>query len=684
MVRRGAALRNIGEDVARQPETNPKKNASRSGLAEAMLPETVLPEVLALERQLSESWERPVSVVLAEVVEKICALTGADGAAIALSDNGQLICCASAGDAPSVGSRLQSEAGLTRECFETGQVVVCEDAESDSRVPGWLAQSLRLRSLVAVPIESYGKVLGIVEVLSSRPSAFGASQVDSLQRVSDSLAARCVPPAQIAERRTRRPWILVAAVVALLLASLVLLFLFELQKRPRTASTPVPSSTGAQQQPSPGALQTQPNQAPPVSRAPSATAPSQATEQRLARSEIPELRSAPKVRSVPGSGSARPSVAAPAASPTVANNTGVVGASPSQPSGIGAAPEPKPLDLTELAQSKASVPELTAVLTPFVRSRELTTPQFVLERTVKDRAAGWVTSVAFSADGQHLAAGGSEQKSVKLWDVPTGQELGTVGGEIKGVQALTFSRDGHWLAAESSSNEVMLWDAATRRQVWKLATGKALPPLGKNWVYSIAFSPDGRWLASGVDEKTVRLWDVTSGRAIRDLATEQRSVIYTAFSPDGRLVASGGDGKTIKIWEAATGKELQTLRGHKGDVYAVAFSPDGRWLASASADKTVKIWDLSTGREFHTLTGHRNWVTSLAFSPDGRWLASGSWDNTVKIWDVGSGSEVQTLAGHAHHVYTVAFDTRGRWVASGSEDGSIKLWRLDASRSKWK
>jgi hypothetical protein len=323
-------------------------------------------------------------------------------------------------------------------------------------------------------------------------------------------------------------------------------------------------------------------------------------------------------------------------------------------------------------------PSKTAALIPPihtpVKSIASSLPDFALRSTLKGHS-GWVTSVAFSADGQRLASGSWDQ-TVKFWDVSTGQELVTVASKMKEVQALAFSRDGHWLAAENSSNTVTIWDATTGREIWTLPSNKPLGVLGDSWVYSIAFSPDGRWLASGVDDKTVRLWDVSTGRAVRDLVALRRSVIYSAFSPDGRWLASGGDDKTIRIWEVSTGQEIRRLSGHKKSIYAVAFSPNGRLLASASADRSVRLWDVAAGREVHTLTGHGNVVTSLAFSPDGRWLASGSWDKTVKIWDVETGHELRTLSGHNHPVYTVAFNSRGDRLASGAQDGTIKVWML--------
>jgi len=334
-----------------------------------------------------------------------------------------------------------------------------------------------------------------------------------------------------------------------------------------------------------------------------------------------------------------------------------------------------PLDLPTLsAPAKPPVLAVTTAIPAPVKLTRPHPPEFVLDRTFKAHN-GWVTTVAFTPDSQRLASG-SWDRTVKFWEVSTGEQLGAVANDMKEVQSLAFSRDGHWLATENSSDTTSLRDPSSGKEIRSLPSDKPLGPLGSNWVYSIAFSPDGQWLASAIDDKTVRLWDVNTGQKVRDLTGLRRAVVYIAFSPDGRLLATGDDQKDIRIWDPVTGEEIYKLSGHKKPVYAVAFSPDGRWLASASADKTVKIWDLAIGHELRTLAGHGNMVSSLAFSPDGRWLVSGSWDKTIKIWDVQAGREVQTLAGHDHPVYSVAFDSRGQWLASGSEDGTIKLWRL--------
>ena len=278
-----------------------------------------------------------------------------------------------------------------------------------------------------------------------------------------------------------------------------------------------------------------------------------------------------------------------------------------------------------------------------------------------------ITSVSFSPDGKTLASG-SLDNTIKLWNVTTGQLISTLNGHTSGVASVSFSPDGKTLASGNGDKTIKLWDVVTGQLVNTL-NGHS------NFVASVSFSPDGKTLASGSADNTIKLWDVATGKAFNTL-NGRSPVNSVSFSPDGKTLASGSN-NTIKVWNVATGQLINTLYGDSTGANSVSFSSDGKTLASAdSYDNTIKLWDLTTGKPIDTLDGHSHAVMSISFSPDGKTLASGSSDNTIKLWNVTVGQPIDTLDGHTLPVRSVSFSPDGRTLASGSSDNTIKLWNV--------
>ena len=146
------------------------------------------------------------------------------------------------------------------------------------------------------------------------------------------------------------------------------------------------------------------------------------------------------------------------------------------------------------------------------------------------------------------------------------------------------------LASGSDDDTIRLWDVVTGRHI------ATLRGHGDD-VDVVAFSPDGGVLASGSDDNTIRLWDAITGQHITTLRGHSADIAVgaLAFSPDGGVLASGSDDNTIRLWDAVTGVHKQTLTGPSG-VWSVAFSPDGRTLTSGSGDNTIRLWQFTDTR----------------------------------------------------------------------------------------
>ena len=168
---------------------------------------------------------------------------------------------------------------------------------------------------------------------------------------------------------------------------------------------------------------------------------------------------------------------------------------------------------------------------------------------------GFVTSVAFSPDGQALASG-SWDKTIRFWNPRTAEHSRTLTGHTDRVT-------------------------------------------------SVAFSPNGNMFASGSWDKTVRFWNPHTGKTHRDTASSRitnetfTSVVAADADGDSYWFASGSLDDAVWLWwgyglTSRASRYKLTESGHTSDVSSVAFSADERTLASGSHDNTVKLWYVYT------------------------------------------------------------------------------------------
>src|SRR6266852_5711628 len=126
--------------------------------------------------------EPELQAILEEAIEG----TGATGAAIALSTEDAVCCRASTGaPAPEVGTRFHAGISLPGLCLGTGEILLCNDTNTDRRVDSQLCKETGIQSVLVLPIKQNAKVVGVLEVLSIKPNAFNQHDATAMSKLAD-------------------------------------------------------------------------------------------------------------------------------------------------------------------------------------------------------------------------------------------------------------------------------------------------------------------------------------------------------------------------------------------------------------------------------------------------------------------------------------------------------------------
>lgn len=390
-------------------------------------------------------------------------------------------------------------------------------------------------------------------------------------------------------------------------------------------------------------------------------------------------------------------------------------------------------------------------------------------------SGGRVTSLDITPDGTRIAAG-STDSLVHLWDVstPATPVAGPVlAGAASWVNDVAFSDDGELLAAASSDKRLWVWHTGDGTLTQSFAHPTTL--LTTSW------SPDGRSLYTGAADGVVRQWTYPGstlsgfasipgqgvfGRSVLVAASSDGIRLWDAADPDNptllsltaapagvhldgavdvsdslSLVVAGDDSGGLHFWDIRDPAEpvfVTSKHVHTGFVEGVTFDRTGTRLAVAADDSSVTLWDLSSGipdeptsrlpdlggfaytASFspdattlviavfagqvliadvadlsaprlvgEPLTGPRGYVYSAAISPDGRTIAAGGNDKSIWLWDIADRAAPKPIGrpllwadGYATNVI---FSPDGRLLAGGMTDGTVRLWDLAdrAAPERW-
>ena len=342
-------------------------------------------------------------------------------------------------------------------------------------------------------------------------------------------------------------------------------------------------------------------------------------------------------------------------------------------------------------------------------------------------------SVAFSADGNQLSAGGRTR-----WDLRTGRGLRLTAAPSDKLFGWP-SPDGKLIAMFAPNNStITILETPSGRQLQTLTRTTV-----NDGVSRVRFSPDARLLAATYMEaqgtqrpgampslqSQVKIWDVTSGRELQTL-TLSSSPNEIGFSADSRVLATIASPGEVALWDVASGARLRDLTASPmskmGNLSTLpnpgslpnlgTMKPGSMPTMPNMADMTAMINNVLGTMAAGTMGKS---VTSVAFSPDGHVLATGGVESKsnldlttmanpanqkkskgnkppttqdimkdlkveaigqVVFWDTATGQQLGAIKGHGKGVTSVVFSRDGKLLASSGTDNTIKIWDVASKR----
>ena len=280
---------------------------------------------------------------------------------------------------------------------------------------------------------------------------------------------------------------------------------------------------------------------------------------------------------------------------------------------------------------------------------------------------GGVLAMAIHPSGTAFATAGQDGR-VLVWGVAEGQVKQAIDVGSGWVENVAWSPDGQWLAA-SCSRQVRAY-GADGGEVWRSDDHPST-------VSAIAWS-GAEELATACYGR-VTFFDASTG-ALRQKLEWKGSLVSMVLSPDGEIVACGSQDNSVHFWRRSTERDAM-MSGYSGKPSALAFDDAGILLATGGGDD-VTVWsfqgDGPEGTRPGVLELHVQPVTTLAFARRGMRLASAARDGVVVVWSLqkdGKGRPIGAalLAGIGEELY---WRPDGRALAALDARGGVTVWRI--------
>ncbi|CAO3661060.1 unnamed protein product [Rhizopus stolonifer] len=212
-----------------------------------------------------------------------------------------------------------------------------------------------------------------------------------------------------------------------------------------------------------------------------------------------------------------------------------------------------------------------------------------------------VGAVALSRKSNSFMITGSQDRTIKYWnlrdldlDSPSEdsrlRSLYTHQAHEKDINTICVAPNDRFFATGSQDKTAKLWNVDTGELVGTMKGHK-------RGVWCARFSPIDQVLATSSGDKTVKIWNLKDFTCLKTFEGHTNSVLRVDFLTAGmQLVSAASDG-LVKVWTIKTNECASTLDNHSEKVWAVTVRKDENMIVSAGADSVVNFWEDVTLQE---------------------------------------------------------------------------------------
>uniref|UniRef100_A0AAZ3PMC4 Kinesin motor domain-containing protein n=1 Tax=Oncorhynchus tshawytscha TaxID=74940 RepID=A0AAZ3PMC4_ONCTS len=290
---------------------------------------------------------------------------------------------------------------------------------------------------------------------------------------------------------------------------------------------------------------------------------------------------------------------------------------------------------------------------------------------------------------------GSKDRTCKVWNLVTGQEIMSLGDHPSSVVSVRYCSS---LVFTVSTAYIKVWDIRDSAKCIRTLTSSgqvssgdscvslrslSIPP-GENQINQISLNPTGSYLYSA-SGNLVRMWDLRKFVSTGKLTGHLGPVLCLTVDQMGNgqdVVLTGSKDHTLKMFEVTEGVQGSIVSCHNFEPphqeCIVSLAVQGNSLYSSSRDYCIKKWDLSRKRLVQqAASAHSDWVSALGVVPGCPVMLSADRGGLLKLWHADTLAPLGDLRGHDSPVNGLA--TNSSQLFTASDDRTVKIWQAKGS-----